>query len=150
MGSFPIFQKIYAFIFECAGSSLLHTGFLKLQRAGLLFSGAHASYDAVASLVEENLSCWSGLLAHGLQQLQQLSSVVVCQGLQTTGLVVVHRSSCPVACRIFQDQRLNLCFLHWQVDSQPLDHQGSPLFLFKKIRYNSHAIKFTLLKYTTL
>ena len=61
-----------------------------------------------------------------------------------------HRSSCPVACRIFLDQRLNLCFLHWQVDSQPLGHQGSPLFLFKKIRYNAHAIKFTLLKYTIL
>ena len=27
---------------------------------------------------------------------------------------------------IFPDQGLNLCPLHWQVDSYPLHHQGSP------------------------
>ena len=27
---------------------------------------------------------------------------------------------------IFLTQGLNLCFLHWQVDSLPLSHQGSP------------------------
>ena len=27
---------------------------------------------------------------------------------------------------IFLDQGLNLCFLHWQVDSLPLSHLGSP------------------------
>ena len=32
----------------------------------------------------------------------------------------------PEACGIFQDQGSNLCPLHWQVDSQPLDHQRSP------------------------
>ena len=31
-----------------------------------------------------------------------------------------------MACGIFPDQGLNLCTLHWQVDSQPLDHQRSP------------------------
>ena len=30
---------------------------------------------------------------------------------------VVHKSSCPVACGIFPDQRWNPCPLHWQVDS---------------------------------
>ena len=30
------------------------------------------------------------------------------------------------ACGIFLDQGLNPCPLHWQVDSHPLDHQGSP------------------------
>ena len=35
-------------------------------------------------------------------------------------------SSCSTACEIFPDQVLNLCPLHQQVDSQPLDHQGSP------------------------
>ena len=34
--------------------------------------------------------------------------------------------SCPTACGIFPDQGLNPCPLHWQVESQPLDHQGSP------------------------
>ena len=33
--------------------------------------------------------------------------------------------SCPVAWGIFPDQGLNLRLLHWQVDSLPLDHQGS-------------------------
>ena len=34
------------------------------------------------------------------------------------GLVVVgHGLSCAVACGVFPDQGLNLCPLHWQVDS---------------------------------
>ena len=31
-----------------------------------------------------------------------------------------------VACGIFPDQGSNPCPLHWQADSQPLHHQGSP------------------------
>ena len=42
------------------------------------------------------------------------------QRLCHTGLV-----GCPAACGIFPDQGLNLCSLHWQADSYPLDHQGS-------------------------
>ena len=34
--------------------------------------------------------------------------------------------SCLVACGIFLGQGSNLCFLHWQVDSSLLSHQGSP------------------------
>ena len=33
---------------------------------------------------------------------------------------------CSAACGILPDQGLNLCLLHWQVDSFPLSHQGSP------------------------
>ena len=40
--------------------------------------------------------------------------------------VVVRGLSCPVAHGIFPDQGLNPCPLPWQVDSQLLDHQGSP------------------------
>ena len=36
------------------------------------------------------------------------------------------RFNCSEACRIFPDQGLNLCLLHWQADSYPLYHQGSP------------------------
>ena len=36
------------------------------------------------------------------------------------------RPSCPMACGIFPDQGLNPWLLHWQADSQPLDHQGRP------------------------
>ena len=41
-------------------------------------------------------------------------------------VVVAHGPSCPVACGIFPDQGSNPCPLHWQADSQPLRHQGSP------------------------
>ena len=34
--------------------------------------------------------------------------------------------SCPAACGILPDQGLNPCSLHWQAESQPLDHQGGP------------------------
>ena len=53
--------------------------------------------------------------------------------LQSTGsrragsVVVAHRPSCSAACGIFPNQGLNPCPLHWQADSQPLRHQGSPL-----------------------
>ena len=41
-------------------------------------------------------------------------------------VVVAHGPSCSTACGIFPDQGLNPCPLHWQADSQPLRHQGSP------------------------
>ena len=40
--------------------------------------------------------------------------------------IVAHGRSCSVACGIFPDQGPNPCPLHWQADSQPLRHQGSP------------------------
>ena len=56
--------------------------------------------------------------------------------LQSTGsrhagsVVVAHGPSCSAACGIFPDQGLNPCPLHWQADSQPLCHQGSPSTTF--------------------
>ena len=41
-------------------------------------------------------------------------------------VIVAHGPSCSAACGIFPDQGLNPCPLHWQADSQPLRHQGSP------------------------
>ena len=41
-------------------------------------------------------------------------------------VVVAHGPSCSAACGIFPDQGANPCPLHWQADSQPLRHQGSP------------------------
>ena len=49
-------------------------------------------------------------------------------GSRRTGSVVVaHGPSCSAACGIFPDQGSNPCPLHWQADSQPLRHQGSPI-----------------------
>ena len=41
-------------------------------------------------------------------------------------VVVVHRLGCSMACGLFLDRGLNPCLLHWQADSLPLSHQGSP------------------------
>ena len=41
-------------------------------------------------------------------------------------VIVAHGPICSVACGIFPDQGSNPCPLHWQADSQPLHHQGSP------------------------
>ena len=47
-------------------------------------------------------------------------------------VAVAHGPSCSAARGILPDQGSNLRPLHWQADSQPLRHQGSPnhLFLF--------------------
>ena len=52
-------------------------------------------------------------------------------------VVVTHGPSCSAACGIFPDQGSNPCPLHWQADSQPLRHQGSPTaaILIKSLVY---------------
>ena len=45
-------------------------------------------------------------------------------------VVVAHGPSCSAACGIFPDQGSTPCPLHWQADSQPLRHQGSPWIFF--------------------
>ena len=62
------------------------------------------------------------------------ASVAVARGLYSAGSVVVaHGLSCSAACGIFPSQGLNLCPLHWQVDSQPLHHQRSPTHVYFKL-----------------
>ena len=39
---------------------------------------------------------------------------------------MAHRLSCFAGCGVFLDQGLNPCPLHWQLDSYPLCHKGSP------------------------
>ena len=53
---------------------------------------------------------------------------LVAPGLESTGSVVLALGlSCSMACSIASpDQGLNLCPLHWQADSLPLDHEGNP------------------------
>ena len=54
-------------------------------------------------------------------------------------VIVAHGSSCSAACGVFPDQGSNPCPLHWQADSQPLRHQGSPLLaIFLKRSYSYH------------
>ena len=58
-----------------------------------------------------------------------MGSVVEASGLwSASSVVVVHRLNCSKACGIFLGEGSNLCLLHWQTDSLPLSHQGSPIF----------------------
>ena len=45
-------------------------------------------------------------------------------------VVAVHGCICSAECGIFLDQGSNLCPLHWQVDSYPLHHQRSLIYVF--------------------
>ena len=53
-------------------------------------------------------------------------------------VVVAHGPSHSTACGIFPDQGSNPCPLHWQADSQPLCHQGSPQLQF--FMYCGHVL----------
>ena len=75
---------------------------------GLLFVAVRGLLIAVASLV-------------AARALGARASVVVAHGL-----------SCSQACGIFLDQESNPCPLHWQADSYPLRHQGSPSNYLKR------------------
>ena len=86
--------------------------------------------------------CWVFVSVRGLSLVAESGghSSLRCAGLslsrplllQSTGsrrtgsVAVAHGLSCSAACGILPDQGLNLCPLHWQADSQPLCHQGSP------------------------
>ena len=55
-------------------------------------------------------------------------------------VVVAHGPSCSAACGIFPDQGSNPCPLHWQADSQPLRHQGSPQKWFARFRARDFSL----------
>ena len=59
--------------------------------------------------------------------------------------IVAHGPSCSAACRIFPDQGSNPCPLHWQADSQPLCHQGSPSICFNAGLVVLNSLKFACL-----
>ena len=96
---------MYSFIFGCAGSSLLRAGgFLWFRRRG-------------APLYLQSTGFSSCLLWN--------------TALGTWALVIVaHGLSCSKTGGIFLDhpwtRNQTPCPLHWQAESQPVDHQGSP------------------------
>ena len=71
-------------------------------------SGGHSSSRCAGLSPSQPLSLWS-------RSSRRAGSVIV-----------AHGPSCSVACGIFPGQGSNPCPLHWQADSQPLCHQGSP------------------------
>ena len=87
-------------------------------------SGGHSPLQCLG------LSSWWLLLLRSLGSRRTCPAFVTC-GLQSAGSVVVaHGPSRSAACGILPDQGSNPCPLHWQADSQPLRHQGSPHLTF--------------------
>ena len=112
----PLKQILFTYVFGCAGFSLLR--------------GLFSSCTALVS----HCGGFSCSRAWALEQLGfGGASVVVARGLSSCGfralehspVVAVHGLS-PAACGICLRQGLNPCLLHWQADSLPLSHQGSP------------------------
>ena len=101
VGHFPALKNIYImYLFMCLyWSSLLHACRLSL----VMVSGGYS------------LIVVGGLLI-------AVASLVAVHG----SVDVAPRFRCPMAHGIFLDQGSNPSPLHWQVDSQPLSHQGSP------------------------
>ena len=76
--------------------------------------------------VVHGLIAVASLVAEHRPQVQS-ASVAAAPGLWSTGLVVLaHGLRCSKACGILPDPGSNLSLLHWQADSLPLSHQGSP------------------------
>ena len=75
-------------------------------------SGGHSSSRCAGLILSRPLPLWSTGSRHA------------------GSVVVAHRPSCSAACGIFPDWGTNPCPLRWQVDSEPLRHQGSPALLF--------------------
>ena len=73
-------------------------------------------------------------------------SLLQCLLLRSTGsrragsVLVAHGPSCSMACGILPDHGSNPCTLHWQADSQPLRHQGSPNVLLIRILKNHISV----------
>ena len=107
----------------------LHWVFVALSRLFLIAASGGYSLVVVYGLLIA-ATCFTVEHRHQalrLQQLKPVGSVVVVHGLQSMGLVVVAQGlSCSETCGVFPDQGMNSCPLHWQVDSYPLHHQGSP------------------------
>ena len=91
---FFFFLQIYLFYLFLAALGLCccALAFSGCGERGLLFLAVRGFLIVVASLAE-----------HGLRQLWHLGSVVVANGLQSTGsLAVAHGLSCSAACGIFR------------------------------------------------
>ena len=103
-----VFTAVMAFslVVMSGGSSLVVYGF-SLPWLLLLWSMGirHAGFSSCGT--------WA-------QQLWLLGPRAQAQWLRPT------RLSCFRARGIFLDQGSNTCFLHWQVDSLPMSHQGCP------------------------
>ena len=115
-GFLPFFLSFFlpfflsSFLSGCVGSSFLCQGFSLVAASG----GHSSSRCAGLSLSRPLLLRSTGSRRAG-------------------SVIVAHGPRCSAACGILPDQGSNPCPLHWQADSQPLRHQGSPSILLNVI-----------------
>ena len=111
------------YYFGCAGSLLLCRLFSRCREQGLLSSwSVRASHCDGFSCCRAQAPGYAGILC--------LARGLCSCGSPTGSIVVTHRPSCSTVFGIFSDRVLNPCLLHWQADSLPLNHQGSPSSCF--------------------
>ena len=92
------------------------------------FSLVAVSEDYSLVAVRSFLLWW--LLTRVRQYLWYMASAAAAQ--RAGSVVVAHRLRCSTVSGIISDQGLNPCLLHWQADSLPLSHKGSPRLWLKK------------------
>ena len=95
---------------------------------------SHIYSHNFSTLKKKNIylfGCLGSQLQHMEFLLHRVAAFIVARRLQRAqaSVVVVCGFSCPMACEIFPDQRLNLCPLYCKAYSQPLDHHRSPCLL---------------------
>ena len=109
------FFKIYLFIYFWLCWVFVSVRGLSLVAA----SGGHSSSRCVGLSLSRPLLLWSTV------------------SRRAGSAIMAHGPSCSAVCGIFSDQGSNPCPLHRQADSQPLRHQGSPIFNFLR---NLHTV----------
>ena len=129
-----LFLKItYLFIYFwlCWAFVAVHGLFTRCCEQGLLSScGAEASHCGAFSCCGPRALWPVGFNSCGTWALEWGSVVAVPRLYSTGSRVVVYRLGCHATCGIFLDRGSNPCLLHWQVDSSPLSHQGTPALSF--------------------
>ena len=120
--------NIYLF-FTVLGLHCYTWVFSRYREQGSLLCGAWAtSCGGFSSFGAQDLGCVGFSSCDAWTQWLRFSG----SRAQTLELWCMGRLSCPEACGIFLDQGSNQCPLHCKVDSQPRDHQGSPVKVFFK------------------
>ena len=80
--------------------------------------------------------CWVLVAARAFLELWRTGFSLrwlLCGSRALGSVLVATGVSCSLAWDIFPDQGSNLCLLHWQEDSWPLSHWGSPCLFLKHL-----------------
>ena len=139
-----VYTSFILFFWQCWVFAVARA-FLQLQQMLATLQLQHAGFSLqwlllLQSRVSAVACCRIGSLGHAsfsncgswAQQLWLPGPRTQTPQLRHTGLCL------STACGTFLDQGSNPCLLHWQVESLPLSHQGSPRFymLLTKGRLN--------------